>query len=87
MNKEQTDKLELLGTLLSGEIDRVNKLISIVKELNDRVEALERDQHRSNKYNSMRNELTYLHNEIRDVQKLLGMDGSEPKLKDKYEYH
>ena len=85
MNTEE--KLELVGTELIETTERVNKLISIAKELNERVEELERNN-KTTKFDGMRNELTYVHNEVNEIKKLLGMFGDVPKkeMKGKYDY-
>jgi len=74
------EKLELVGTELIETTERVNKLISIATELNERVEGLERNN-KTTKFDGMRNELTYVHNEVNEIKKLLGMFGDVPKKK------
>lgn len=98
MNKLLTeDNIELLGTLLKDEIERVTKLCRIVNDIYELVgeyiemcgEVLAKNNEiewNEGRFRNMANELTHLHNEMRDVQKLLGMDGSVPKQEGRYGY-
>ena len=87
MNKE--DKIQLLGEELAREVQRVNELIPLIKELYDQVGKLMSKDYditfNENRFRNTRNEVTYLHNEVNEIKKLLGIDGSVPKGKHKEE--
>ena len=77
MKKE--DKIQLLGEELIKEVEARNELVRIMQGFNDRLESLE--DRKSPNGSQMRNELTYLHNEVVDIQKLLGLLGDVPKVR------
>ena len=88
MNKEEElelslqAKVDFIGEELTQEVYRGVRLTRVMENIFERLEKLEGRYSTGNKgvLYEMKNELTHLHNEIRDVQKLLGIDGSEPKL-------
>ena len=79
------EKLQFLGEQLFEEVERVNKLIKLVSGIyNDLTELLARTwqlNYNKSHLDNRLNELTHLHNEMTEVQKLLGLDGSVPKIK------
>ncbi len=92
MNEENTEVLfqELYNELV-GNIDRVNKLIPLIKDIYGDLGILWDEvfgnSQRNYKFLQVQNELTHLHNEMIGVQKHLGLDGSIPKvLKSKSKY-
>ena len=83
MKLSKEDKIQLLGEELAREVQRVNELIPLIKELYDQVGKLMSKDYditfNENRFRNTRNEVTYLHNEVNEIKKLLGMDGSVPK--------
>jgi hypothetical protein len=84
------EKVQFLGEELLKEIDRVNKLIELIGHIYEDVnELLGRNwelNYNRNQLDNRFNELTHLHNEVTDIQKHLGLDGSVPKTANRYEY-
>jgi len=91
MNTEE--KIQLLGEELAGVVQRVNDLIPLIRELYEQVgKLLNKDYDitfNENRFRNTRNEVTYLHNEVHELQKLLGLHGEEPKVpkEEKYGYY
>jgi len=91
MNTEE--KVQLLGGELVGVVQRVNDLIPLIGELYEQVGKLLNKDYgitfNENRFRNTRNEVTYLHNEVYELQKLLGLHGEEPKAhkEEKYGYH
>lgn len=81
--EELEGKVQFLGEKLIEEISRTNTLLRIVGELNDLVWEIkdknEKIEFSNYNFFQTKNELTHLHNEVRDIQALLGIDGSVPK--------
>ena len=65
------EKIQVLGEKQIELFDLFNRVINLIGNMNDRLERLE---HRKSKDN----EVTYLHNEINEIKKVLGLDGSVP---------
>ena len=78
-------KMDFLGEQLTQEVYRLLRLIHLVENINERVESLEARYETGNKGKlfEMRNELTYLHNEVREISNHLGLHGEIPKIKPK----
>ena len=86
MNTEELEiKLEVLAEELIKEINRLNEFIKLFREVYEKLWQVyirfEDIQYNEYKFNQMSNQITHLHNELRDVQKILGLDGSIPKYK------
>jgi len=84
-------KVDFIGEQLTQEVYRGVSLNRIMQNIIERVESLEaryRAGYKDKTY-EMRNELTYLHNEVYELQKLLGLHGEEPKVhkEEKYGYY
>jgi hypothetical protein len=79
------ERVQFLGEQLLGEVDRVNKLIELIGQVyKDVTELLGRNwelNYNRNHLDNRFNELTHLHNEVSDIQKHLGLDGSVSKIK------
>ena len=54
------------------------QVLEWIRELFDSLQALDADVQR---LRQLKNEVTYLHNELNEVKKNLGMDGSVPRVK------
>jgi len=91
MNTEE--KVQLLGGELAGVVQRVNDLIPLIRELYEQVgKLLNKDYDitfNENRFRNTRNEVTYLHNEVYELQKLLGLHGeiTKPPKEEKYGYY
>lgn len=81
MNTEE--KVQLLGEALIKEVQRVNDLCRLIRELYEQMgKLLNKDYDitfNETRFRNTRNEVTYLHNELYEIQKLLGMHGEVPK--------
>ena len=82
-----TEKIQFLGEELCREVTRVNELLPLIKHLYDMVaELLGKDYDitfNETRFRNTRNEITYLHNEVNEIKKVLGLDGSVPSVKPK----
>jgi len=83
-------RVDFIGEQLTQEVYRGVSLNRIMQNIIERVESLEaryKAGYKDKTY-EMRNELTYLHNEVNELQELHGMHGEIPKkeMKGKYEY-
>jgi len=92
MNTEE--KVQLIGEELAGVVQRVNDLIPLIRELYEQVgKLLNKDYDitfNENRFCNTRNEVTYLHNEVYELQKLHGMHGESAKAhkeESKYGYY
>ncbi len=83
MNTEE--KVQFLGEELAREVQRVNELIPLIKALYEDIgKLLGKDDtvtFNENRFTNTRNEVTYLHNRVNEIEKLLGMGGSVPGIK------
>lgn len=79
MNTEE--KVQLLGEALIKEVQRVNDLCRLIRELYEQMgKLLNKDYDitfNETRFRNIRNEVTYLHNELYELQKLHGMHGEE----------
>ena len=87
-----TEKIQFLGEELCREVTRVNKLLPLIKHLYDMVAELSGKDYditfNETRFRNTRNEVTYLHNEVNEIKKVLGLDGSVPKkqVSNKYKF-
>lgn len=84
-------KVDFIGEKLTQEVYRGVSLNRIMQNIIERVESLEaryKAGYKDKTY-EMRNELSYLHNEVYELQKLQGMHGETPKTPrgEKYGYY
>lgn len=94
MNAEEIEelkteaKVQFTGEQLTQLVYRVVSLTRIMNVLDKRIGDLEANYSIGNKgrWFELRNELTYLHNELNEVKKLLGLMGYEPTIKPKNKY-
>ena len=78
----EAEKIQLLGEQLIEAVEGITRLAHIVNQINERLEWLEGQPTRYD----LKNELTHLHNEVHEIQKHLGLDGSVPKAKRQVKY-
>jgi len=64
----------------------LNVLAEYVDDLWDKWADYEAVQWNERRLRNLRNEVTYLHNELNEVKKNLGMDGSVPRIKSTRKY-
>ena len=76
-------KLQFLGEELTHEVYRGVSQTRLMQNFLERLEELEAQYSTGNTgvWFQIKNEVTYLHNEINDIKKVLGMDGSIPGRK------
>ena len=76
-------KVDFTGEQLTQVVYRVVSLTRVMQNLLERVERLEDRYNVGNKgiAYELRNEVTYLHNELNMVKKELGLHGETPKRK------
>lgn len=64
---------------------RVVELTRLMADLDKRISKLEGKscgkEYNERQIRQLMNEVTYLHNEVNDMKRCLGMDGSVPKIK------
>lgn len=74
-------KVDFTGEQLTQVVYRVVSLTRVMQNLLERIEGLEDRYNVGNKgiAYELRNEVTYLHNELYEVQKLLGLHGETPR--------
>lgn len=82
-------KVDFTGEQLTQVVYRVVSLTRVMQNLLERVEGLEEQYRTGNKgiAYELRNEVTYLHNELYEVQKLIGLHGELPGKKYKYKQY
>ena len=69
-----SEKIQLLGEKQGELFIMFSNLADIVQGINERLERVEHMKRRDN-------EVTYLHNEVNEIKKVLGLDGSVPTKK------
>ena len=81
-------KVDFTGEQLTQLTYRVVSLTRVMQNLFGRIERLEDQYKVGNKgiAYELRNEVTYLHKELYEVQKLLGLHGETPRKKHKPKY-